>query len=134
MSDETMAVEAIRRDQRRVRRIAGLTIGLWVFTAAVIPGFYAPFAALVEPKLQLLEKMSAEKDPGITPHLVAGHFAVTQRAATIAVIGAFTAFSVASLLAAVCTVWLVFTVRGITLRRLQEGLAEISRELQRLKA
>lgn len=129
----TFAVEALRQDQRRVRRIAGLTIGLWVLTALVIPGFYAPFAAFVEPKLRLLEKHAAEKDPAITAHLIAGHIAVTQRAATIALIGAFSAFTLASLLAAVCTIWLVFTVRGLTLRRLQEGLAEISRELQRIK-
>jgi hypothetical protein len=133
MSDEALAVEAIRRDQRRVRRIAALTIGLWSLAVLIVPGFWMPYQALVEPKVSLLEKLANEKDPGISVHFLAGHIAVTTRAAAIATTGLLAVFTLTSLLAAICTVWLVFTVRGVTLRRLQEGLADISRQLKNLE-
>jgi hypothetical protein len=129
----SLAAEVLRRDQRRVRRIAGLTIGLWSLAALVIPGFYLPYLALVEPKVQLLEKLALEKDPSITTHLLAGHIAVTTRAAAVATIGFLTAFTLTSLLAAICTIWMVFTVRRVTLRQLSEGLADISIQLKRLE-
>ena len=41
-------------------------------------------------------------------------------------------FTLTSLLAAISTVWLVLTVRRITLRQVQDGLADISRQLKAL--
>ena len=130
MSDETMAVEALRRDRRRIRGLAGLTIGLWLLAALVIPGFYFPFQAFIEPKVALLEKHTREKDPGIDAHFVAAHIVLMTRGGAVAVVGFLTVFTLTSLLAAISTVWLVLSVRRITLRQLQEGLAEISRQLK----
>ncbi len=130
---DAVAAAVLRLDQRRIRRLVGLTIGLWVLAALVIPGFYIPFHAAVLPKFEQMERHAAEKDPRIDAPMVAWHVATAVRAAAIATAGFLTVFTLTSLLAAICTIRLVLTVRRITLRQLGEGLAEISRQLKRLE-
>ena len=133
MNDVEMAASVLRRDQRRIRALAGLTIGLWLLAALVIPGFYFPFQAFIEPKVAMLEKHAIEKQPGIDAHFVAMHIVLMTRGGAVAAVGFLTVFTLTSLLAAISTVWLVLTVRRITLRQVSEGLAEISRQLKRLE-
>jgi hypothetical protein len=129
----SMAAAAMQREDRRIRRLVGLTIGLWVLAGLVIPGFYLPLRAAVLPKFQQMEKHAQEKDPRIDAPFVAWHVATAVQAAAIATLGFLVVFTTVSLLAAVCTVQLVLTVRRVTLRQVREGLAEISQHLQRLE-
>ena len=133
MNDVEMAAAVLRKDQRRIRGLAGLTIGLWLLAALVIPGFYFPFQAFIEPKVAMLEQHVKEKAPGIDAHFVAAHIVLMTRGGAIAAVGFLTVFTLTSLLAAISTIWLVLTVRRITLRQVQEGLAEISRQLKNLE-
>src|SRR5690349_9122149 len=44
-----IAAEAVLRDRRTIRRLAGLTIGLWLLDILFVPSFLLPLAAkLVE--------------------------------------------------------------------------------------
>lgn len=130
----SIAASVVEREDRRIRRLVGLTIGLWVLACLVIPGFYLPLRAAVLPKFQLMEKHAQEKDPHIDAHLVAWHVATAVQAAAIATLGFLIVFTTVSLLAAICTIQLVLTVRRVTLRQVREGLADISQQLQRLEA
>jgi hypothetical protein len=128
-----LAAAVQSREDRRIRRLVGLTIGLWALAALVIPGFYIPLKAGVLPKFQQMERHAVEKDPHLDAHVVAWHVATAVQAAAIATVGFLTVFTVTSLLAALCTIQLVLTVRRVTLRQVQDGLAEISRQLSRLE-
>jgi len=129
----SLAASVVQREDRRIRRLVGVTIGLWILAALVIPGFYLPLRAFVLPKFEWMEKQAREKDPQIDAPLVAWHVATAVQAASIAVLGFLIVFTVTSLLAAICTIQLVLTVRRVTLRQVREGLADISRQLQRLE-
>ena len=129
----SLAASVVRREDRRIRLLVGFTIGLWILAGLVIPGFYFPLRAYVLPKFQMMQKHADEKDPQIDASFVAWHVAAAVQIASFAVLVFLTVFTVASLLAAICTIQLVLTVRRVTLRQVREGLADISRQLQRLE-
>lgn len=129
----SLAASVVQREDRRIRLLVGFTIGLWILAGLVIPGFYFPLRAYVLPKCELMEKQAREKDPHIDAPFVAWHVATAVQAASFVVLVFLTVFTVASLLAAICTIQLVLTVRRVTLRQVREGLADISRQLQRLE-
>lgn len=130
----SIAASVVEREDRRIRRLVGLTIGLWVLACLVIPGFYLPLRVAVLPKFQQMEKHAQEKDPRIDAPFVAWHVATAVQAAAIATLGFLIVFTTVSLLAAISTIQLVLTVRRVTLRQVREGLAAISQELQRLES
>jgi len=130
---KSIASAAVQHEDRRIRRLVALTIGLWLLAALVIPGFYLPLNAAVLPKFQQMARHAEEKDPRIDAPFVAWHVAAAVQAAAIATVGFLTVFTVTSLLAAIATIRLVLTVRRVTLRQVREGLAEISQQLQRLE-
>jgi len=129
----SLAASVVQREDRRIRRLVGMTIGLWILAGLVIPGFYFPLRAYVLPKFQMMQKHADEKDPQIDASFVAWHVAAAVQAASFAVLGFLIVFTVTSLLAAICTIQLVLTVRRVTLQQVREGLADISRQLQRLE-
>jgi hypothetical protein len=123
----------LQRDRRQIRTLIGLTVGLWILAALMIPGFYFPMAAMVLPKFEQMEKHAVEKRPELDAHMVAWHVAVSVKAASYAMVGFLTVFTLTSLLAAICTIMLVLTVRRVTLRQMSEQLAEISNQLRQFQ-
>ena len=136
MSDDakSMAQNVLQRERKRIRMLVALTIGLWVLAALVIPAFYLPMRAAVLPKFEQMEKHAAEKDPRLDVHLVAWHVAVSVRAASYAIVGFLSVFTLTSLCAAISTIVLVLTVRRVTLRQMSAQLAQISQQLSSLRA
>ena len=134
LTDTRTTVDAVlRRDRRRIRWLIALTIGLWVLAGLVIPAFYIPLRAAVLPKFEQMEKHAMEKEPRLDVHLVAWHVAVSVRAASYAIVGFLSVFTLTSLLATISTIMLVLTVRRVTLRQVSEQLAQISDQLRQLQ-
>ena len=133
-SDAIATVQSVlQRDRRRTRVLIGLTIGLWILAALLIPAFYLPMASMVLPKFEQMEKQALEKDPQLDAHMVGWHVAVSVKAANYAIVGFLTVFALTSLLAAISTIGLVLTVRRVTLRYISEQLADISNQLRQFQ-
>ena len=133
-SDAIATVQSVlQRDRRRTRALIGLTIGLWILAALLIPAFYLPMASMVLPKFEQMEKQALEKDPQLDAHMVGWHVAVSVKAASYAIVGFLTVFALTSLLAAISTIGLVLTVRRVTLRYISEQLADISNQLRQFQ-
>jgi hypothetical protein len=128
----TLATVALLRQRRRIRLLAGGTVGLWFLAAAVIPAFLMPMHAAIEPKVSVMAKHVATGDERATPEVVAGALLALYRHMAFAFSAAAVVSTVCSLLAAVATVWLVMTVRRNTLDQVNLGLAEVSEQLRRL--
>ena len=120
----------LERDRRRVRRLAGLTIGAWllstvlIFTVLVAFGFLFPRVAKLRMDVEQgkvtqdqREQLRHEHDLG----LMKGTLLI--------------AFSVAALtFAALCTVLLNLATRRATLRQINASLLEISDQLKELRS
>ena len=104
---------------------------LWVLTALLIPAIWMPMAAqIVEEASVLLPDRNPT--PVTAPQVaeVIVHMAkVSMTASAIMLLIAL----LAELLAAVLTVWLVLTIRRVTLRQVSDSLAEISEQLRRMQ-
>ena len=126
------AAQATARDQRRVRRLVWLTFALWFLTVALVPAFFLPMLAMIRQEMQQLAGHTAPTDPALTPQALAS--ALNRLLESLAIVGSALVliFSIVSLLASVVTIRLVLTVRHVTTRQLQTGLAQISDELKRL--
>jgi hypothetical protein len=122
------------RERRRMRIAAALVIGLWLFATFILLTVLLPMWAKVN-FLQQLENKSAAPTTMLAPVGGAPHLTANQILRALATIS--TAISVvvtlASLLAAIATVWLVFTVRRITLRQISVALAQISEQLRQMQ-
>jgi hypothetical protein len=112
------AAAAAERDARRIRSLAAATIGFWLLAALLIPAVLMPLWAKLK---------GHAGDPRVTPEVALESLAIV--ATYIAVVS-----TVASLLAASCTVWLVLTVRRSTLRQISSGLAQISEQLAAMRS
>jgi hypothetical protein len=126
MDASTLAAQALKRNRRRIRMLAGLTIGLWILDFLMVPGFWMPFAAKM--KMDATSVSQAADVPTLAK--------MTQDIALhIALVSGFilAVMTLASLLAAISTVWLVLTVRRVTLEQVSMGLAQISEQLRRLE-
>lgn len=127
------AESVLKKDRRRIRVLAGLTIGLWILSGLLIPAIYFPLEAHVMPKFEVMEKLAERADPKVDAQFVAAQVASAGKAAVFATVGFLSIFTITSLLAALSTVVLVLTVRRVTLRQVSEQLAEISQQLRRLQ-
>src|SRR5438046_587557 len=45
MDAKALAAAALKRNRRRIRSLAALTIGLWIITFLMVPSLWMPFAA-----------------------------------------------------------------------------------------
>jgi hypothetical protein len=106
----------IRQDRRRIRILSGVIIGAWLLAALLIPAVLLPMWA----------KLKGH----------AGTTSITPEGAMqgLAIVSTFiaTVSTLASLLAAVSTVWLVLTVRRSTLNQINIGLAGVTAQLKQL--
>jgi hypothetical protein len=117
---QTAAV--LSRDRRRVRRLAVLTVLLWLLAGAAL-GLMIWFHFLfIVPKLDAYVRNLNWRD-GMAWVLISKWAA-----------GVILAFVAAMLLAALCTVLLVFSSRRATLRQVNANLLEISEQLRQLRA
>ena len=126
----TLAVRALQHNRRRIRLLAALTIGLWIITFLVVPGFWLPFAAKLKEQSNLLQNPSGGQVSSQILAQVIQESLLHIWAVSGAILGVTT---IASLLAAISTVWLVLTVRRVTLEQLSLGLSQIAEELRRLR-
>ena len=129
---DSLAAMALSRNRRRIRGLSALTIGLWIVTFLFVPAFWMPFAAKMKQQAILLQGISSGKPP-VTLETVT-HTLQQSLLYIAGVSGAILAITtIVSLLAAISTVWLVLTVRRVTLEQLALGLSQIAEELKRLR-
>jgi len=132
MSDDArqMTEEVMRRDRRRIRVLAGVTIALWIVVALLVPALFLPAAAKFKMEVEHLIGPGA---PPVTADAIAQSMLQMSKAAFVASAFIMIIALAAELLAAVLTVTLVLTVRRVTLRHVSEQLGEISRQLDELR-
>ena len=123
----------LRRERRRVRLLAAATITLWALAALTVPALFFPLRAQVLLQADALEQSAVNREFRVDAYSVALDVVSMVRGAIFASSWLLTILTATSLLAAVCTIALVLTVRRITLRQLGEGLAEISEQLRLLR-
>ncbi len=123
-------VDAVtRRERRRIRTLAFLTVGLWVWALFFVPALFLPMAAKI--KFYLLQQQGndaaalAGHPPIDLPRLIHDGTIVTMMIGGVVLLR--------ERLASICTVALALTIRRVTLRQLSQGLAEISEQLRQLQ-
>jgi len=102
---------------------------LWVLVVLVIPAFFMPAIGLMEQQMHDLEQNPAQ----VTPQdlVEAMHFVLGR--VSVAVAWMMVVSLLTSLAAAICTIWLVLTVRPVTLEQVPAGLARISEQLKTMQ-
>jgi len=111
-----VASYVIGKDRRRIRALSGVIIGLWLLAALLIPSVLLPMWAKLK---------GHAHDGRITPETaMEGLAAVTTAIAVVS--------TLASMFAAMATVWLVLTVRRSTLNQINIALAGVTEQLKRL--
>lgn len=148
------AEKVLQRDRKRIRRLAGVTIGLWLLAALLIPSVYLPLGARVNQSVKIIDAdnpgtamaLRANKPPHtapLTPDQIPNAVAklqdhqwlMVQIIAHQWIIGGIILMLAmgAAILASASTVALAFTIRRATLRQISENLAEISEQLRQLQ-
>jgi hypothetical protein len=128
-----LASAALKRNRRRIRSLAALTIGLWAITFLLVPSLWMPFAAKMKQQAIILTGMTNGQPAPVTLDTVARvvRDALLHIAAVSGIILGM--ITIASLLAAISTVWLILTARRLTLEQMSTGLAQISEQLRQLQ-
>src|SRR5436190_1404287 len=127
--DETIR-RVLRRDHRRVRRLAGATAALWPFAVAGIPLFFGLFAYFILPKANLVLREMITHDQGYTPeHLTRVAEVLLLSTAKLGIL-LVSGSVLVLLLAAWATVGLVFASRRATLRQVNANLLKIESQLR----
>ena len=124
---ERLADEVLRRDRRRIRTLSSLMIGAWLLAALLIPSVLLPMWAKIKHHSQTYTWIDGQrKSTDQLPPMEAMQ--------GLAIVSTFIAAvsTSASLLATICTVWLVLTVRRSTLRQITVGLTDLSDQLRQL--
>jgi hypothetical protein len=141
-----LAGEVLRRDRARIRNLAGVVIGLWLLAALLIPAVLLPMWAKIK------ENAAEQQHAKLNEQEAREQYAATHAAAAarphgtreltgfeafegLAMVSTFiaTVTTLASLLGAIATVWLVLSVRRSTLRQISVGLAQVSEQLRQLQ-
>jgi hypothetical protein len=123
-----LADAVVRRERRRVRWLAGVTVGLWLLAALTIPAFFLPLRAKVDYELSALMPNNNVRAEQLS-QIVVSLFRSTMFAA-----GWVVAVTIATaLLASAATIALALSIRRLTLRQVTEQLALISAQLSELR-
>ena len=133
MSDDSndarkTAETVTRREKRRIRSLAFLSIALWVCGCLMITIMLLPLAAKIKQQVIILQSASSTQPTTALnglPRLVHDGAIVTMMMIGIAMLTA--------LLASICTVTLSLTIRRVTLRQVSQSLTEISEQLRQLQ-
>jgi hypothetical protein len=129
---ERVAAIVMRREQRRVRTFAFITIALWVLAVVFIPSFVLPALAKANRAGDVLMQAGAVGRP-VTPQELADAARGMARYSVGAVSLAIVLVMLTAMLASICTVMLALTIRRVTLRQINDGLAQVSAQLRELK-
>ena len=130
---KALAAKALSKNRGRIRLLAALTILLWVLDFLMIPAIWLPFVAQMKERALRLIDTNGQVIPVTTEELTRTLADLMIHVSMVS--GAILCvMTLASLLAAICTVWLVLTVRRVTLEQLSAGLAQISEQLRRLES
>jgi hypothetical protein len=113
----------LRRDARRVRVLAVLSVFFWVLTAAGVAAMIWFYFTYLAPRLGAYAAGRARFERDWDAWLMVAEWAATF---VLACLAAFVA-------AAVCTVLLVLVTRRATLRQINASLAAISEQLNQLR-
>lgn len=119
----------LQRDQRRVRRLAGVTVAAWllatllILTVLVNFGLLFPRVAKLRMDVEAGKVTAAERDRIETENALDFHIGTLQIAFSVTVLA----------LAAFCTFLLVLASRRATLRQINASLLEISEQLKQLQ-
>jgi hypothetical protein len=121
--------KVLDRDRRSVRRLAGLTILLWLLSAALILTVLVAFGLLMPRQAKLrMDVEQGKVTPAQGDQIAHGHMIEFEMGTVII------AVSVAALsLAAFATLLLNLTSRRATLRQINASLLEISEQLKGLR-
>lgn len=134
MDASVLADEIVRRDRRRVRTLATMTVLLWLAAAALIPAIFLPLAAKVVQTVDALEKASAANPSNVTAaDLIAGFGPLLKYSIKVTLISFFFAIF-AAICASITTIALALTIRRSTLRQVSANLAAISEQLRQIKS
>lgn len=125
-------VDAVmRRDRRRIRILAGITIALWIAAFFVLPALYMPAAAKVKMTLATFMHPAADAPP-LSAQELAEKIAPVIGGVMLVGLVIMAAGLLVEVLAAISTVALVLTIRRVTMRQVNTHLAEISEQLARI--
>jgi hypothetical protein len=129
---QRVATETIRRDARRVRMLAVLTIGLWIVAALLVASIAMPLMAKMKHVAIMLKQpgptgqpLSAQEIADLLANVLPGALGVGVVMLGMAML--------AGMLASICTVALSLTIRRVTLRQISESLAQISTQIREMK-
>jgi TctA family transporter len=129
---QRVAAETIRRETRRVRTLAALTIGLWIVAALLVASIAMPLMAKMKHVAIALKQpgptgqpLSAQEIADLLANVLPGALGVGVVMLGMAMF--------AGMLASACTVALSLTIRRVTLRQISESLAQISSQMRELK-
>jgi hypothetical protein len=129
---QRVAAKVMRRESRRMRNLASLSILLWVVAMFLIVTMELPAMARAKHALAVLgqpsptgQPMTAEEVGKLLGQMVGGSIMLAAVTTMMAML--------AGLLASICTVVLALTIRRVTLRQVNEGLAQISAQIRELK-
>ena len=151
------ADRVVRRERRRIRQLAAVTVGLWVVAALLIPSVYLPLGAKVRHYAQVLQAgapAGTHLDPDVATAVPAAPLPTTREVPTELadlrkqqwiigqivyhqwVIGAIilSLALAAGILASASSVALALTIRRVTLRQVSEQLAQISNQLKHMQS
>src|SRR5689334_4094139 len=98
----------IQKDRRRIRALSAATIGLWLIAALLVTTILLPMLAQVNQHVNRLAPEIAKQDaanPGQPPTTAVAYKLIMALAMVSTVVAAVT--TTASLVGAICTVWLV---------------------------
>ena len=125
---ERLAAEILRRDRRKIRSLSAAMIGSWLLAALLIPSVLLPMWAKLKHHSETYTWVDGQRKP--TDQLTG-----MEAMASLAIVSTFIAAvsTAASLVATICTVWLVLTVRRSTLRQITVALADLSDQLRQLQ-
>jgi len=155
MDNPQRTAEAVlKKDRRRIRLLAGLTIALWLVAALLIPSVYLPLGGMVKQYAKILaahnpgmsdrifdrkeadlQPIAPEKVPMTLARIQHDQWLLSELVMHQWIVGAIILglALMAGILAAGSTVALALTIRRVTLRQVSEQLAQISEQLRLLK-
>jgi hypothetical protein len=146
----------LKRDRRRIRTLAVLTVGLWVIAALLIVTVYLPLGgrmkqyanSVAAENPEMLEQLRvdrafdkpappvpADQVPATLARVQREHWVLTKFLFGQWIVGAIIMglALAAGILASAATVMLALTIRRTTLRQVTASLAEISEQLRLLR-
>jgi hypothetical protein len=124
----------LQRQRRRIRNLSVVIIGFWLIALLLITTMLLPMWGKAK-QLGLLERPDRTTTAPVASPGSPSHVSNAQIFQAVATVSTFIAIitTLAALLSAIATVWLVSTVRRTTLHQISAALAEISAQLKQLQ-